>query len=216
MIRRLLAIAGAALMAASVPLFAGVAEAAPAVLVSVVHDGPDEVEVGGTAVFELTATREFSSTNPLLQMSVVLGDGCDGVTISPLSVVFRFDEAGPATYTREFSVSGLASGVCTYSVVVQNLHGADEPHTGLEDGTITVGDPPPTSPPTTVGPSTSAPVTTVPVTTVPAIETSTTDAESGSVLPEAGDTSKDSTVVAMMMATLGGVAVALALRIKPA
>lgn len=203
-------------MAASVPLFAGVAEAAPAVLVTVAHDGPDSVEVGGTAVFELTATREFSSTNPLLQLSIVPGDGCDGITISPLSVVFRFEEAGPATYTREFSVSGLASGVCTYSVVVQNLHGRDEPHTGLEDGTITVGDPPPTTPPTTVAPSTTAPATTVPVTTVPAIETTTTDAESGSVLPEAGDTSKDRTVVAMMLATLGGVAVALALRTKPA
>lgn len=203
-------------MAASVPLFAGVAEAAPAVLVTVTHDGPDSVEVGGTAVFELTATREFSSTNPLLQLSIVLGDGCDGITISPLSVVFRFEEAGPASYTREFSVSGLSSGVCTYSVVVQNLHGSDEPHAGLEGGTITVGDPPPTTPPTTVAPSTTAPSTTAPATTVPAIETTTTDAASGSVLPEAGDTSKDRTVVAMLLATLGGVAVALALRTKTA
>ncbi|MFM7251855.1 MAG: hypothetical protein ACKO27_02135 [Ilumatobacteraceae bacterium] len=199
-------------MAASAPLFAGVAEAAPAVLVTVTHDGPDSVDVGGTAVFELTATREFSSTNPLLQLSIVPGDGCDGITISPLSVVFRFEEAGPASYTREFSVSGLSSGVCTYSVVVQNLHGSDEPHAGLEGGTITVGDPPPT----TVAPSTTAPSTTAPATTVPAIETTTTDAASGSVLPEAGDTSKDRTVVAMLLATLGGVAVALALRTKTA
>lgn len=199
-------------MAASAPLFAGVAEAAPAVLVTVTHDGPDSVDVGGTAVFELTATREFSSTNPLLQLSIVPGDGCDGITISPLSVVFRFEEAGPASYTREFSVSGLSAGVCTYSVVVQNLHGSDEPHAGLEGGTITVGDPPPT----TVAPSTTAPSTTAPATTVPAIETTTTDAASGSVLPEAGDTSKDRTVVAMLLATLGGVAVALALRTKTA
>lgn len=216
MLRRLLAVSGVGLMAAAMPLFAGVADAAPAVLVTIAYSGPESMEVGGTASFDLTVSRAYSSTNPLLQLTIVPGEGCAGMVIDPLSVVFRFDEAGPASETRTFSVSGLSAGVCVFSVVVQNVNGRDEPHAGLDSGTIIVGQPTTTLPPTT-GPSTTAAPTTVPVTTVPSTVASTTstDAESGSVLPETGTPAKDHTVLGMLLLTLGGVAVAVALRIAP-
>ena len=73
MMRRLLAVAGISMMISSAPLFAGVAEAAPTVLVSISVDAPASIEEGTSAEVTLTASREYSSTNPMLQLSIVPG-----------------------------------------------------------------------------------------------------------------------------------------------
>ena len=215
MMRRLLAVAGIAMMASSVPFFAGVAEAAPTVLVTIAVDAPATIEEGTAAQVTLTASRDYSNTNPMLQLSITPGVGCDGAVIDPAGAVFRFDAAGAASLSRTFTVSGLAVGSCTFGVAVQNLNGNDEPHSGSGSWTIVVTAASTTTTSTTtttiVVPTTESTTTTV----APAIETTTTAAESGAVLPETGDQTKDNTVVAMLLLTFGGIAVALGLRVKP-
>lgn len=211
--RRLLAVAGIAMMASSAPLFAGVAEAAPAVLVSISVDAPATIEYGSSAEVTLTASREQSNTNPLLQLSIVPGAGCDGAVIDPAGAVFRFEAAGPASLSRTFTISGLPVGSCTFTVAVQNVNGNDEPHAGLGSWTIVVTEASTTSTTTTLAPTTTSTTTT---TTIAALETTTSAfSESGAVLPETGDASKDRSVIAMLLLTFGGIAVALALRISP-
>lgn len=211
--RRLLAVAGIAMMASSAPLFAGVAEAAPAVLVSISVDAPATIEYGSSAEVTLTASREQSNTNPLLQLSIVPGAGCDGAVIDPAGAVFRFEAAGAASLSRTFTISGLPVGSCTFTVAVQNVNGNDEPHAGLGSWTIVVTEASTTSTTTTLAPTTTSTTTT---TTIAALETTTSAfSESGAVLPETGDASKDRSVIAMLLLTFGGIAVALALRISP-
>ncbi|MFZ9628218.1 MAG: hypothetical protein ACO3C1_02590 [Ilumatobacteraceae bacterium] len=216
MVRRLLAVAGIAMMASAAPLFAGVAEAAPTVLVSISVDAPATIEEGTSAQVTLTASRAYSNTNPILQLSIVPGEGCDGALIDPAGAVFRFEAAGAATLSRTFTVSGLSVGSCTFGVTVQNLNGNDEPHAGSGSWTIVVTaastTTSSTTTTTTVVPTTAETTTT---TTAPAIETTSTAVAVEPVLPETGDPSKDHTVIGMLLLTFGSIAVALALRVNP-
>lgn len=100
----------------------------------------DEITVGDDAEVTAVVTREKPSRNKGT-VTLALGDGCTGGTISPSATQnFTFDSS-KATDSSEttWTISGLSVGTCTVTVATTQSKGAESgPFYAVATATITV------------------------------------------------------------------------------